>query len=504
MKVTTFLEHYNIRENPFLAEEARQDQVFARLHESSEHPDFPKILGDLSRPATAVVFGEKGSGKTALRMQIARAVEEANRQRPDAKTLVIAYDDLNPILDRFVRRVRGKNPQEALEKLRLVDHVDGLLGLVVPDLVSAALGDRSDSSDDAERLVPKPADLRKLDPDQKLDWLLLQAIYDRGEAAADRSRQLRLQLRYFKPSWIRPTRWLTWILILAVCATSIAYWAFFRESGFGLGWVAFGALAVLTVLSCIQSFGDWWLIRRIARRLHGQLRVVDRSVDSFRSVLERFKRGVLRTEAIPIDDLDDPRYSMLERLFRVVGDQGYQHVMVLVDRVDEPTLINGDTARMKAVIWPLFNNKLLQQGRLCFKMLLPVELRHEMHRMTSDFFQEARMDKANLIDRLTWSGTTLYDLCSTRLNACLDAGSEKLSLTELFEEGVTRQEIVDALDQMRQPRDAFKMMYQLIQEHCQSTTDEEEAWRIPKLTLDKVKRSQAERLEALQRGLGPA
>jgi len=86
----------------------------------------------------------------------------------------------------------------------------------------------------------------------------------------------------------------------------------------------------------------------------------------------------------------------------------------------------------------------------------------------------------------------------------MDEGAEAVSLTDIFDDAVTRQDIVDALDQMRQPRDAFKLLYQAIHQHCSSTTDEEAHWQIPKLTLDQARRDQSQRLEELHRGLRPA
>ena len=48
MKVDNFLSHHGLTENPFAAEEARLDAVFARLSESGmHHPDFDKIMGDI-------------------------------------------------------------------------------------------------------------------------------------------------------------------------------------------------------------------------------------------------------------------------------------------------------------------------------------------------------------------------------------------------------------------------------------------------------------------------
>jgi len=113
--LTDFLRHWSLTENPFRGEEARSDPVFnrmsganaapsaARAAESGQmpldlgtfHSDFEKIIGDLRRPASSVVFGEKGSGKTAIRLQIARRIADHNAANPGAKVLLVAYDDLN-------------------------------------------------------------------------------------------------------------------------------------------------------------------------------------------------------------------------------------------------------------------------------------------------------------------------------------------------------------------------------------------------------------------------
>jgi len=115
MNLTTFLEHWKLTENPFRAEEARQDPVFTRLEaakrdldrrpradlagdpdtvrpmtpapgpsqvSATAHSDFEKIAGDFDCPSTAIVFGEKGSGKTAIRIQLADRVSAHNRAHP--------------------------------------------------------------------------------------------------------------------------------------------------------------------------------------------------------------------------------------------------------------------------------------------------------------------------------------------------------------------------------------------------------------------------------------
>jgi len=142
-------------------------------------------------------------------------------------------------------------------------------------------------------------------------------------------------------------------------------------------------------------------------------------------------------------------------------------MVVLVDRVDEPTAVAGDAMKMRSLIWPMFDNKFLKQEGIGIKLLLPIELSYLLNKEGPAFFQEARLDKQNMIEKLSWSGATLYDLCSARLNACTSAASsDATTLTSLFEENVTRQTLIDALDQMHQPRDAFKFLYGVVQEHC--------------------------------------
>jgi hypothetical protein len=96
MNVSHFFDHWGIAENPFRGEEARHDTVFARMSFvggaggsgggsigcvalGSVHSDFEKILGEMTRPSTSVVFGEKGSGKTAIRMQIEDRIARTTR-----------------------------------------------------------------------------------------------------------------------------------------------------------------------------------------------------------------------------------------------------------------------------------------------------------------------------------------------------------------------------------------------------------------------------------------
>ena len=63
----TIFAHHGITGNPFSEEDAQTDTVFKRLCLATiHHPAWNKFFGSPADPSTALVFGEKGSGKTAL------------------------------------------------------------------------------------------------------------------------------------------------------------------------------------------------------------------------------------------------------------------------------------------------------------------------------------------------------------------------------------------------------------------------------------------------------
>ena len=121
MQIETFWQHWQITENPFRAEEARDDPVLRRLMEAQNtHPDFPKIYGQGDQPSSAVVFGEKGSGKTALRLQISGQLEQENLKSPgehpintiDKKGKCHPAQGQRPILI-YQRQHRQETPNDA-------------------------------------------------------------------------------------------------------------------------------------------------------------------------------------------------------------------------------------------------------------------------------------------------------------------------------------------------------------------------------------------------------
>jgi len=527
MTLSDFLNHWSITENPFRGEEARDDSVFARMSAgprlngtkaaasghslSAFHSDFEKILGDLARPSTSIVFGEKGSGKTAIRLQINARVNTFNMDHPTTKVLLVAYDDLNASLGRVHERAGGKTPLESFQSLRLVDHIDALLCMIVPRLVDALLGagTASGPGSGGEEPLELGSDAKKacrrLDAGLKRDVRVLQAVYDRAGDAESRAISLRRRLGVW-PSLDTALSDAALVLgPIAIIAFFVWGW-FFGPQSVRDGWLtpaSLGLTAIYLAFAAKHAGWDRMKLQRDAKRVRKQLRVSGRSQSSYAFCLRR-AAGVIADGALPMTDSDEPRYAMLARLRRVVSCYGYTGMLIVVDRVDEPTLVSGDPDRMRAIVWPMLNNKFLQQDGVGVKLLLPVELRHALFKESSAFFQDARLDKQNFVDRLSWTGPMLYDLCDARLQACRLESAAPMSLLDLFAEDVTRQDVVDALDQMHQPRDAFKFLYRCLSEHTSGVTRDQSAWKIPRLVLDHVRKQEAERVQQLHRGIRPA
>jgi hypothetical protein len=509
MNITHFFEHWRITENPFRGEEARHDSVFARIalgddaNPAASHSDLEKILGELARPSTSIVFGEKGSGKTAIRMQIARRVRRQNELHPEARLFLVSYDDLNVFLGQLHARIGGDDPAASLRAVRLVDHLDAMLALAVTEVVDHLLGSarpeqQNTLGPDARRRV------RGLKPELKASLRSLAAVYDLRDTEGQRSAALRRAMRE-RPD-LAAIGWGALLVLGWIPPVGLLVWSFL-DTPAEVGPTALRLAAAVLGLAYAgvalkRLVWDRFRLRRLARRISRQCRMLPRSEQALAASIGTLPgpaRGELHTE-----DTDTTRYTRLGRLYAVLASFGYTGVLVIVDRVDEPTLVNGQTDRMQSIIWPLLNNKFLQQERLGVKMLLPLELRYALFKESSSFFQEARLDKQSLVERLNWTGAMLYDLCNARLAACRTPDAEPISLLDLFSEEVTRQDLVDALDQMHQPRDALKFLYRCLNEHCSNVTADEGSWRVPKLVLDGVRRQEVERVQQLYRGIRPA
>ncbi|QDT38342.1 hypothetical protein [Stratiformator vulcanicus] len=498
MKVQKFLEHHGIAENPFGEEDAQADHVF-RDHciAGTHHPAWDKIVGRPGTPSTSVVFGEKGSGKTALRLQLVDSVERYNAENPDKRVYVVEYDDFNTFLDSFRERLSGrrKRPDRALRYWRMWDHMDAILNLGVRKLVRGIL-DIGKPEDD-HRAVVRPEDLSLLEHSQKRDLLMLAALYDHSYENTPLTRwgRLRKQLGYN----VALNSWDFWLAIaVTVVTTAIVLWM-------GVGNIRWWGWMIVGIVLLAGWFQ--WGIRQLqlswkAWRVKRQIRVFDVLAGTLRRILGKFSRQDLAGQPFPTKDRSDDRYELLQKFQSVLSKLGFNSILVLVDRVDEPHLINGSPERMRDLLWPIFDNKFLKHPGIAFKLLLPAEVTYYLNREEKEFYERSRLDKQNLIPSLEWTGESLYDVAADRLKACSSNEGQAPSINKLFDDQVTRDDLIRSFSKLRVPRHLFKFLYRLLVEHCNRYTEDEPKWEISRETFESQLSLYLRDLDAYDRGMG--
>lgn len=478
MKLHDLLARHGLTANPFADEDAQTDPVFqGRCSASAFHPNWDKVYGDPASPATSIVFGEKGAGKTALRYQIAGQLAQHNQAHEQQRVFVVEYVDFNPFLDRFADRLsarKRRKPEKVLAEWTLWDHMDAILALGVTSLVDRMLG-ASQPSGPAANVLPADA-ARRLDRFQRRDLLLLAACYDNSLTETFQSRWSRLRRK------VRYIPWRSWAARgLGILVKSAVLGAIFYTKNYhwlktiwpwlimALGWAPWLA----------QSW-QWWMQ---AWGVSKHLRVVTRDVNPLRQVFMHFSGKDINGQPLPNKRRTDDRYELLYKFQGVAQALGFTGIVVLVDRVDEPHLMGGSLDNMKAFVWPLLDNKFLKQPGIGVKLLLPAELAQFVEAEGRDFLQRARLDKQNTVPSLQWTGQSLYDLANARVAACaLDDATPQLR--DLFDDAIDDRRLVDAFATLRVPRHLFKFLYRTMVAHCQGHVDTDPVWKVPLATFE--------------------
>jgi hypothetical protein len=499
MKVQQFLDHHGIARNPFAEEDAQTDPVFKEhCIESTYHPTWDKVYGDPSEPSTSIIFGEKGSGKTAMRLQLARHLELYNERHPGRRLLVIHYDDFNPFLDRFRDRLskRNRRVDRVLAQYKLWDHMDAVLSLAVTGLVDRILDVRQPSQAVVCQL--ESAHVDRLDRHQARDLLLLAACYDQSTAETFKGRWHRLRRRLKYQTW--QSHWqlaLGWAWLVAWLILFLVLWSNGHANSIWPLWL-FTFVPFLGFLPWLwKAWKNFWLTRGILARM----RVGIRETNPLRQVLMHFSPAELSGQPLPNKDSTDDRYELLLKLQGLLQSLGHSGIIVLVDRVDEPHLINGSAELMKALLWPMLDNKFLKHPGVGVKLMLPIELTRFIEREERDFYQRARLDKQNMIPSFEWTGEALYDVATARLKACAKPGAHPV-LIDLFEPGITHSRLIDAFRTLRVPRRLFKFLYTLIASHCNAHTDQNPNWKISPTFFESTLALSVRDQDAFDRGVG--
>ena len=497
MKLHDFLAHHGIVANPFADEDAQTDPVFqGRCRTSTFHPQWDKIYGDPASPATSIVFGEKGAGKTALRLQMAAQIEEHNRRNGANRLLVIEYDDFNPFLDRFADRLssrKRRQPTAVLSQWKLWDHMDAILSLGVTSVVDRLL-DAAQPSGPASIVLPVDA-AKRLDRFQKRDLLLLAACYDNSLTETFQARWYRLRRKIGYWPW---QSWAIRLLGLAITAATIGVTLYNKQySWFTTVWP--WLIIALGWAPWLAQFLRWapqaWGVSR-------RMRCVNRDGHPLRQVLMQFSGRDINGQPLPNKDRTDDRYELLYKFQGLLKALGFSGILVLVDRVDEPHLINGSVENMRDLVWSMLDNKFLKQPGLGLKLLLPIELEGYVEKEDRDFYQRARLDKQNMVPSLQWTGQALYDLASARLAACAAPGAEP-KLRDLFDGAIDDARLVAAFGSLRVPRQLFKFLHRTLAAHCQQYVDAAPQWTVSQATFETQLALAQRDQQAVDRGLGP-
>lgn len=501
MNIQQFLGHHGVSRNPFSEEDAQTDPVFKEYCiASTYHPTWDKIYGDPSEPATSIVFGEKGAGKTAMRLQIARHLRDFNEQHPGRRLFVIHYDDFNPFLDRFrdkLSRNRQRRADRVLKEWKLWDHMDAILAIGVTGLIDRVLKSKQPSVQVDGEMSENAID--ELDRHQARDLLLLAACYDQSIATTfkDRWEGLRKRLRFstIKSRWdlALGTAWtaglvtvLIVLLVKGLGAQMLGLW-WLVLIGFAAGWAAW----------LFRFWRCFWKSRGILK----QMRLSNRDTQSLRRVLMRFMWSELVSQPLPDKDRTDDRYELLLKFQGILRTLGFQGVIVLVDRLDEPHLINGSADLMKALLWPMLDNKFLKHPGLGLKIMAPIELTRYIEREDRDFYQRARLDKQNMVQAFDWTGEALYDVANARLAACANDGQSP-KLRQFLSDSVSDRRIIDAMRTLRTPRHLFKFLYRLFVSHCNAHSDTDPVWEVNSDTFEATLALYNREQDAFDRGLG--
>ena len=484
MNLQDFLQHHHLAHNPFAEEDAQTDAVFKQhCIDSTFHPAWDKVFGSPADPSTSIVFGPKGSGKTAMRLQLDKHIQAYNRQNPDARVFIIHYDDFNGYIGHMQSRLGGwssRKPEKVLGHFGIQDHMDAILIQGVTALLDQIL-QTSNSSLNPDAAVRQDA-IDRLDKNQRADLLLLATSYDQSMLGNTSVRWDQLRTRLRIPKWRASVDWLlAWvgsIVTAGVCA------ALFYQGYTTLR----TTIIAFVVVSLLLSAKYLWRVMHCYRRasqMSRNCRVRRQSVTEQAHLMLKQPWSLWASEPMPTDRVSASRYELLEKFQHILRTLGFPGILVFVDRVDEPQLVNGQPERMRLLIWPLLDNKLLKHPGLGFKLLLPQELQYFVDRESREFHERARLDKQNVIFGFDWTGEALFDLTCARMKGCAEPGFSPLP-TDLFEPAIDGQRLIAAMRDLRVPRNLFRFLYRVVSEHCKKYTSAEPQYQIAVSTFESV------------------
>ena len=485
MNTLSFLRHHGIDRNPFAEEDAQTDPVFKQhCIENAYHPAWDKVYGDPTEPATAIIFGPKGSGKTAMRLQVERHLVQHNAEHPGHRNYIVRYDDFNPFLDHFTSRLgrTGRKPDKALDQWRLWDHMDSILCLGVTDMVDQVLNDDESRNREVGNTIDRSA-IDSLDRNDARDLLLLAACYDQSTDSTFGGRFDSLRKRLGFKTW-RANLDLIFGVLGSLVAVGVAIWLYLRSGNDGEANANFLWIIPAGVLAFMAPFLIRWVrMNAAASGIRRRMKVGKRDSQSLRKVLMKFPSEELASQPMPRYNRTDDRYELLRKFQGLLRRFGFDGIIVLMDRVDEPHMLGGKRELMRRFVWPLLDNKMLKHPGLGFKLMLPEELYQDTQRESREFHERARLDKQNVIPAFAWTGESMYDLVRARMLACAADGSDPQP-KDLFDDTLSYERMLTAFESLRVPRHLFRFLYRVVSEHCNKHSDAAPSYEIGANTFE--------------------
>lgn len=495
----TWRHHWALDEDPFVQEDADKDPVLRRVPLEAVHSSFDRLYGSLDAPGPGVVFGEKGSGKSSLRLAMKRRLDGES-------AFFVEYIEFDSFLTEARKADRlppngPKTPRRIVERFGLADHVDAMLSLGTTKLVEEIL---AGGRPEAARLPRK----------QKATLLALAGLYyrsdDRSGDEVDKGLRKALKMRSSRPFWRTTGRLVATVLGAAMLAMPYA-----EDLGIDLSsmdpaheawtWAGGGLLALTWGQALVARLAT----RRRAALATKAVRVVPRDPDPLARLLGRLSPSLRRDLALPDGSAVGTRLVLLQRFVALLKELGAPSFYVLMDRIDEATILSGRAELMRPFIESLLEHRLLQFEGLALKLFLPIELSRLYLGASPEELKSMRLDKANSIPELRWSGQELAEVAAQRLRAVRPEGTPIDQpggrLSDFFEPDVGDADIREALGELGTPRLAFGFLGALFADHARELDDDlapdHEGWRIPRRRFEIMKASWLDRARGLRRAL---
>jgi len=512
MFTQTWRKHWGLSEDPFAFEDADKDPVLERIESDAVHSSFERVLGNFEKPGPGVVFGEKGSGKSGLRLAVRSRVDEHNssssgepKDEPARSVLAVEYVDFDPFLENLRQVLRlpvgkEKTAAELARRFEVSDHLDAILSLALTKLV--------------DELVDKKRRPRKLVEKRRVQLLVLTALYYHSKRftageALDRMRAV-LRHRSGRRVWLGLLRGVaTGLGAVCLCLPFVRPILERQPAleGVPLGpsalWFGVGALVIAATWTVTLAGAA--ALRRSAARAARNVRVLPRDPGPLASLLATLRPEQRRELVLPIETEEATRYGLLQGLLDAAESVGYGSLYVLLDRVDESTLIGGDDEWIRAFVGKLLDHRMLQFPGLALKLFLPIELGNVVLTATSEDLKRMRLDKSNTVRELRWTGQELYEIANRRLSATTDEGAVADELRDLFSEEIDEKTLREALAELGTPRYAFGFLSSVFTEYVRNLPNELEPdaaeWRVPRSHFDVVHAGWAERARGMRHAL---